>query len=633
MGLPTPQTRAAEFRESLAQRILVADGAMGTMLLAKGVSSARCLEELNLSLAALVRDVHREYARAGADILETNTFGANRKRLALFGLGGLGSGIEAKVRQINRAGVRIAREAARAARADSTYEPFVAGAVGPLGVRLAPLGSTGEEEARAIFREQIEALVTAGVDLLMLETFRDLTELGEAILAAREAAGPDLAIAAHLSIEDDGSLADGSPPQEFTRRLDSWPVDIVGLNCSSGPRAILETVEKMAAWTGKPLSVLPSAGLPVAVDSGNVYLCSPAYMANYARRFLRAGVRIVGGCCGATPEHIREIKGQALVFQPEEIHRTVEVEENASPPPLEAVPLPQKSQFAFKLASGRFVATVEILPPRGADFSREIEGARLAQRAGIDCASVPDSPRGSARLSAAVLCQLIQREAGLETLLHFCCRDRNVLSLQSDLLGANALGIRNLLCITGDPIRRGAYPDATGVFDVDSIGLTAMVRNLNQGLDLGGNPMGSQTAFAVGVGANPGAIDLDREHRRLEAKISAGAEFVVTQPIFDLDLLEVFLKRVEQYRIPVIAGIWPLTSFRNAEFMIHELRVPVPSSFMARMSVARNTEAGQAEGISIARETIQRIRSMVAGVQLSSPFGHYGMALEVAQAL
>ncbi|HEY6347363.1 MAG TPA: bifunctional homocysteine S-methyltransferase/methylenetetrahydrofolate reductase [Bryobacteraceae bacterium] len=633
MGLPTPQTRTAEFRESLAQRILVADGAMGTMLLAKGVSSARCLEELNLSLAALVRDVHREYARAGADILETNTFGANRKRLAVFGLGGIGSGIEAKVRQINRAGVRIAREAARAARGDSAYEPFVAGVVGPLGVRLAPLGSTGAEEARAIFREQIEALVAAGVDLLMLETFRDLTELGEAILAAREAAGPDLAIAAHLSIEDDGSLADGSPPQEFTRRLDSWPVDIVGLNCSSGPRAILETVEKMAAWTGKPLSVLPSAGLPVAVDSRNVYLCSPAYMANYARRFFRVGVRIVGGCCGTTPEHIREIRGQALVFQPGEIHRTVEVEENASPPSLEAVPFAEKSQFASKLASGRFVATVEILPPRGADFSREIEGARLAQRAGIDCASVPDSPLGTARLSAAVLCQLIQREAGLETLLHFCCRDRNVLSLQSDLLGANALGIRNLLCITGDPIRRGAYPDATGVFDVDSIGLTAMVRNLNQGLDLGGNPMGSQTAFAIGAGANPGAIDLDREHRRLEAKIGAGAEFVVTQPIFDLDLLELFLKRVEQYRIPVIAGIWPLTSFRNAEFMIHELRVPVPPSFMARMSVARNGEAGRAEGISIARELIQRVRTMVAGVQLSSPFGHYQMALEVAQAL
>ena len=652
MELPTPQTRAAEFRESVAQRILVADGAMGTTLLAKGVSISRCLEELNLSLPALVRDAHREYARAGAEILETNTFGANRKRLAAFGLGGLGSGLEAKVRQINRAGVRIAREAARAARGDSVNEPFVAGVVGPLGVRLQPLGSTGAEEAHAIFLEQIEALVAAGVDLLMLETFRDLTELGEAILAAREAAGPDLAIAAHLSIEDDGSLADGSPPQEFTRRLDSWPVDIVGLNCSSGPRAILETVEKMAAWTGKPLSVLPSAGLPVAVDSRNVYLCSPAYMANYARRFFRAGVRIVGGCCGTTPEHIREIKGQALVFQPEEIHRTVEVEENASPPPtapsgrgsassgrgsagvgLEAIPLAQKSQFASKLASGRFVATIEILPPRGADFSAEIEGARLAQRAGIDCASIPDSPRGTARLSAAVLCQLIQREAGLETVLHFCCRDRNVLSLQSDLLGANALGIRNLLCITGDPIRRGAYPDATGVFDVDSIGLTAMVRNLNQGLDLGGNPMGSQTAFAIGAGANPGAIDPDRERRRLEAKIGAGAEFVITQPIFDLDLLDAFLKRVEQYRIPVIAGIWPLTSFRNAEFMIHELRVPVPTSLMARMSVARDAEEGRAEGVSIARELIQRVRTMVAGVQLSSTFGHYRMALEAAQAL
>ncbi|HEY7334427.1 MAG TPA: bifunctional homocysteine S-methyltransferase/methylenetetrahydrofolate reductase [Bryobacteraceae bacterium] len=625
MGVLAPQTRAAEFREALTQRSLVADGAMGTSLYARGPFANRCLDELNLSLPALVRDVHREYARAGAEILETNTFGANRKRLESFGFAD-------KVRRINQAGVRIAREAANAA-----SRAFVAGAVGPLGVRLEPLGATTREQARAIFREQIETLMGAGVDLLMLETFRDLAELHEAILAAREAAGPDLVIAAHLSIEDDGSLADGASTEEFTRRLDEWPVDIVGLNCSSGPKAILENVEKMAAWTAKPLSVLPNAGLPVPLEGRNVYLCSPAYMANYARRFLRMGVKIVGGCCGTTPEHIKEIKDQARNLESVAMDAPAATEipapaRSSRHAELEKVPFAKKSDLAAKLAAGRFVTLVEILPPRGLDASKEIEGAKLCKQAGIDCVNVPNGPRASARLSASVLCQLIHQQAGMETLLHFCCRDRNVLSIQSDLMGAHAIGIPNLLCITGDPPRSGGYPDATAVFDVDSIGLVAMVNNLNRGLDLGGNPMGSQTALTIGVGANPAAIDIDEELRRFEAKVKAGAEFVVTQPVFNADLLEAFQKRIEQYKIPLIAGIWPLASFRNAEFMTNELRLPVPTEYMSRMSVAPAGAAARAEGTAIARELVQRVRPLAAGIQISAPGGDYGLAVEVAKA-
>jgi methionine synthase / methylenetetrahydrofolate reductase(NADPH) len=614
------QTRAAEFKETLGKRVLVADGAMGTALYAKGVFINRCYDELNLSLPALIRDVHQDYIKAGAEILETNTFGANRKRLAGFGFG-------EKVRLINQAGVRIAREAAREL-------AFVAGAVGPLGIRLEPLGPTSFEEARALFREQIEALVEAGVDLIVLETFRDMNEVREAILAAREAAGPDLAIVAQLSIEDDGSLRDGTSTEVFTCKLSELPVDVIGLNCSSGPKVMLETIEKMALYTTLPLSAMPNAGLPTTFEGRNIYLCSPEYMAQYARRFLLAGVQIVGGCCGTTAEHIKEIKAEARSLQHVQHSQSAVLEEPASrPKALEKVPVAQKSGLGAKLASGKFVAFVEILPPRGVDASKEIEGAKLCKAAGIDCINVPDGPRASARLSAQVTCQLIQQQAEIEAVMHFCCRDRNILSIQSELLGAYTVGVRNLICITGDPPRMGTYPDATAVFDVDAIGLANIVNNLNHGLDLGGNPMGSRTALLLGVGANPGALNMDEELRRFEWKVKAGAEYVVTQPVFDLDLIETFLRNTSQFGLPVIAGIWPLTSYRNAEFMVNELRVPVPEAYMERMRAAENAEAARAEGIAIAREMVERVRSLVAGVQLSAPFGRYQMAIEVAEAI
>ncbi|MGD0872085.1 MAG: bifunctional homocysteine S-methyltransferase/methylenetetrahydrofolate reductase [Bryobacteraceae bacterium] len=612
--------RAQEFREQLSRRVIVADGAMGTMLYSRGVFINRCFDELNLSQPDLVRQIHQEYAKAGAEILETNTFGANRARLSAFG-------VAEKLQAINRAGVRLAREAA----GDSA---FVAGAIGPLGVRIEPLGPTSFTEARAIFREQAEALIEAGADLLILETFGNLDELREAVLAAREAGGDSIPIVAQVTIDDFGHLPGGTDTETFTREMNSWPVDAIGLNCSVGPKATLETIELMMQHSSKPMSAMPNAGLPTRVEGRNIYLCSPEYMAQYARRLLWAGVRIIGGCCGTTPDHIKLIRSETRSLQPAQKKLAVTVEEpQAKVHALDPVPAARKSKLGARLAEGKFVSFVEILPPRGVDASLEIAGARRCAEAGIDCINVPDGPRASARMSSQVTCQLIQQQAGIEAVNHFCCRDRNILGIQSELLGAHTAGVRNLICITGDPPRMGLYPDATAVFDVDAIGLVNIVNNLNHGLDIGGNPMGSQTALLIGVGANPGALNMDEEIRRFDWKVEAGAEYVVTQPVFDLDLLEAFLKRIAHVKIPVICGIWPLTSYRNAEFMVNELRVPVPEHFMERMRGVDNAEKAREEGVNIAREMVTRVRGMVQGVQLSAPFGRYQMALDVAEAI
>ena len=613
-------TRAQEFRDQLSRRVLVADGAMGTMLYSRGVFINRCFDELCLSSPDMVRQIHQEYVKAGAEILETNTFGASRPRLAGFG-------IAEKLQDMNRAAVRLAREAANGG-------PFVAGAVGPLGVRIEPLGPTSFAEARAAFREQVDALLEAGVDLLILETFGNLDELREAVMACREAAGNDVAIVSQVTIDDFGHLPGGTDTETFTREMDRWPVDVIGLNCSVGPKATLETIERMMQYSSKPMSAMPNAGLPMRIEGRNIYLCSPEYMAQYARRLLWAGVKVIGGCCGTTPDHIKLIRSETRSLQPLQKKLAVTVEEpQVKAHALMPVPSAQKSKLGAKLAAGKFASFVEILPPRGVDASREIEGAQRCAEAGIDCINVPDGPRASARMSAQVTCQLIQQHAGIEAVLHFCCRDRNILGIQSELLGAHTAGVRNLICITGDPPRMGAYPDATAVFDVDAIGLVNIVRNLNHGLDIGGNPMGSQTALLIGVGANPGALNMEEEIRRFEWKVEAGAEYVVTQPVFDLDLLEKFLERIAHVKIPVICGIWPLTSYRNAEFMVNELRVPVPEEFMERMRRVDNAERAREEGVAIAREMVTRVHGMVQGVQLSAPFGRYQMALDVAEAL
>jgi methionine synthase / methylenetetrahydrofolate reductase(NADPH) len=611
---------AADFLTRIKQFPALCDGAMGTLLYANGVFINRCYDELNLSQPDLIRAIHHDYLQAGAEIIETNTFGANAFRLARHS-------IADKARDINRAGARLAREAAK------SFDVWVAGSVGPLGTRIEPLGKTSFEEARQAFREQIAALAEGGVDLLMLETFGYLEELHQAMLAAKDV-GAKLPLVVQVTIDEDGNCLDGSDPETFAPRLEDWGADVIGCNCSVGPVAMLDAIERVRAATSLPLSAQPNAGIPRSVEGRNIYLCSPEYMASYARKFVAAGARIVGGCCGTTPDHIRVMKSALRVGEARVKAATAQVAGSAATPMAAPVqPLEERSLLGAKLARGEFVTMVEVVPPKGTDVRKELEGSRFLKSVGVDGVNIPDSPRASARMSNQALSLLVQREAGIEAILHYTCRDRNVLCIQSDLLGAAAVGIRNLICITGDPPKMGNYPDATAVFDVDAIGLVNIVHNLNRGLDLGGNPIGAGTGFVIGVGANPGITDLDEEVRRFEYKVAAGAEYAVTQPVFDLRLLENFLRRIEHCRIPVVAGIWPLVSVRNAEFMKNELRVSVPDAILERMARAQTPEAARAEGVAIAREMLIAARNTVQGAQISAPQGRYSSAVDVLEAL
>jgi len=603
----------------IKQSPVLCDGAMGTLLYAKGIFINRSYDELNLSQPDLIRGIHHEYLQAGAEIIETNTFGANSFRLGRHSLAD-------KVRDVNRAGARLAREAAK------SFDVWVAGSVGPLGTRIEPLGKTSFQEARDAFRAQIEALREGGVDLLILETFGYLEEIHQAMLAAREVA-PSLPLVAQVTIDEDGNCLDGSDPETFAPKLAEWGADVIGCNCSVGPVAMLGAIERVRAATSLPLAAQPNAGIPRSVDGRNIYLCSPEYMASYARKFVAAGVRVVGGCCGTTPDHIRVMKSALRAGEARGKNTSAQVSGGPAPKATPAVPLEKRSALGSKLARGEFVTMVEIVPPKGIDISKEVEGARFLKSVGVDAVNIPDSPRASARMSNQALSLLIQREVGIDAILHYTCRDRNVLCIQSDLLGAAAVGIRNLICITGDPPKMGNYPDATAVFDVDAIGLVNIVRSLNHGLDLGGNPIGTGTGFVIGVGANPGLTDLDEEIRRFEYKVEAGAEYAVTQPVFDLRLLENFLRRIEHCRIPVVAGIWPLVSVRNAEFMKNELRVSVPDSILDRMARAQTPELARSEGVAIAREMLIAARQMVQGAQISAPMGRYSSAVDVLEVL
>ena len=610
---------AADLLTRLKKSPILCDGAMGTLLYAKGIFINRCYDELNLSQPDLIRGVHREYLQAGAEIIETNTFGANSFRLARHGMAD-------RVHDINLAGARLAREAAK------SFDVWVGGSVGPLGIRIEPLGKTSFEEARAAFREQIAALAEGGADLLILETFGYLEELHQAILAARDV-NPKLPVVAQVTIDEDGNCLDGSTPEIFAPRLAEWGAEVIGCNCSVGPVAMLDAIERVRAATSLPLSAQPNAGVPRSVEGRNIYLCSPEYMASYARKFVAAGVRLVGGCCGTTPEHIRVMKSALRAGEARAKVAPTQVKGEATPAAVSAVPLEKRSRIGAKLAGREFLTMVEIVPPKGTDIRKEIEGARFLKSVGVDGINIPDSPRASARMSNQALSLLIQQEVGMEAILHYTCRDRNVLCIQSDLLGAAATGIRNLICITGDPPKMGSYPDATAVFDVDAIGLVNIVHNLNRGLDIGGNPIGAGTSFVIGVGANPGVPNLDEEVRRFEYKVEAGGEYAVTQPVFDLSLLEAFLRRIEHCRIPVVAGIWPLVSVRNAEFMKNELRVSVPDSILERMARAKNPEAAREEGVHIAREMLTAVRDLVQGAQISAPLGRYASAVDVLEAL
>jgi homocysteine S-methyltransferase len=624
-------------------RIVLFDGAMGTMLYQRGVFINQCYDELSVRSPDLVRDIHRQYVKAGAEVLETNSFGANRLKLAQHGL-------DSQVQAINRAAAAIAREVAD----ESSHPVLVAGAVGPLGVRLEPYGPTSEQEARSVFREQIAALKEGGADVFILETFSDLHEIKEAIRAARDV-DATIPIVAQMTIGADHHTSYGATAEDVARTLDEWGADIVGLNCSVGPQIILECIERMATVTRRKLSAQPNAGMPRDVGGRSMYMASPEYMATYARHLIHAGAKVLGGCCGTTPEHIKAICEGIRPLNPrlsarsaesraqsagssgpesggEASSRSAHSSQRSAQSAQRSAPFAERSRFAARIAAGEFVTSVEIVPPRGVDAARMIGDVRKLKDAGVDAVNVPDGPRAQSRMGALLTSVLIEQQVGIETVTHYACRDRNLLGMLSDLLGAAAIGLRNLLIITGDPPKMGPYPDATAVFDIDSIGLTNLVRNLNCGLDPGGNAIGQPTRFVIGVGVNPAALDAPHEIRRFEWKVDAGAEFAITQPVFDARQLEKFLSAVAHVRIPVIAGIWPLVSLRNAEFLANEVPgVSVPESVIARMRKAseKSKEHATAEGIAIAREMLERVRTVVQGVQVSAPFGKVELALHV----
>ena len=609
-----------QFADIFSNRPVLADGAMGTVLYARGVFINRCYDELNLSDPNLILSIHEDYLQAGAEIIETNTFGANRFRLTRHGLA-------AKVAEINAAGVRLAKQAVDHLKEKQAGTAYVAGSIGPLGVRLEPLGKTGLDEARAAFAEQIHALSEAGADILIIETMPALNEAREALLAAEEVA-PHLPVLVMVTVDDDSNCLDGSSPAQAAALLTEWGAGAIGVNCSTGPATVLTAIEAMRTATDLPLAAMPNAGMPRAIEGRNIYLCSPEYMASFARKAIAAGAQIVGGCCGTTPNHTRAMRSamRAIDAQARVTDGGKHAEISTETPP---APLAQRSRIGSLIDQGQFVTLVEIVPPKGIDCSKEIEGARLLAQLGVHAINVPDSPRASARMSAQSLCIQITQHTGIETILHYTCRDRNVLSIQSDLLGASSIGLRNILCLTGDPPKLGNYPDATAVFDVDAIGLVNIVRRLNHGLDIGSNSIGASTNFTIGVAANPGVPDIEHELRRFAYKVEAGAEYAITQPVFDLRLLEEFLNRIDSHRIPVIAGIWPLTSLRNAEFMKNDLRVSMPEEIMLRMAQADTPDAARKEGILIAQEMLEAVRPMVQGVQVSAPFGRYTAAAEV----
>jgi methionine synthase I (cobalamin-dependent)/5,10-methylenetetrahydrofolate reductase len=606
------------FLDRLAAGTVVFDGAMGTMLYGRGVFLNRCFDELNLSSPDLVRQIHEEYLEAGAEVIETNTFGAHRFKLGPHGL-------EAQVRKINRAGARARRAAAKG-------QALVAGAIGPIGKPLAPIGNIRPDEAREAYREQAEGLLEGGVDLFLLETMPSLDQARAALEAVRSLTS-DVPAAVSLTFSEEGNTIYGDTPEDAVRELEALGVPMVGANCSQGPQAMLETLQRMASVArSAKLSAMPNAGAPALVEGRYVYLCTPEYMATWARRFLEAGATVVGGCCGTTPAHIRDLVRSVRMFQPPR------AEVRVAPPsrPKEApspVAREDKSALARKLRR-KFVVSVELDPPRGADPGALIERAQLCRESEIDTINVADGPRASARMSAQAFCVLLQEKVGIDTILHYTCRDRNLLGMQSDLLGAHALGLRNILAITGDPPRLGDYPDATAVYDVDSIGLIRIMDHLNHGCDLAGNLIGPPLAIHVGCGTDPGKPDVEKEVRRLEEKVKAGAEYVMTQPVYDPRTLERFFAMIRHLDVPILVGILPLYSHRNAEFLHNEVPgMRIPETIRERMRKAGSGEEAQLEGVAIAQEATLAAREMGQGVYVMPPFNKVDLAVRVIDVL
>lgn len=604
-----------DFLEVLKEKILLGDGGISTMLYNKGVYINRCFDEINLSNPSLVQEVHEEYMQAGAEILTTNTFGANTLRLKRYGL-------EEQVFEINQRGAELARRVA-----DRSSGVFVAGSMGPLDATIEPYGRLSQDKALESFSLQAKALDSAGVDLFVLETFSYAPEILLAIQSIRNHSQKP--IIAQITIDQEGRTPYGGDPEEIFSALHSSSAEVLGLNCSTGPQDILSVMGKVLKRTQKPIAIYPNAGLPKQVEDRQIYLSTPEYFSSYTRKFLHMGAKIVGGCCGTTPQHIQLMRSAIRSIQP--VRRNLEYHSyQKEVPKVEIVPLEERSQFSRKIQNREIVSSIEITPPRGCDPTKVLESAKILKEKGIDAINIPDGPRASSRMSAMLLSQIIEEGVGIETVMHYTCRDRNLLGIQADLLGAYAMGLRNILIITGDPPKLGDYPDSTAVFDLDSIGLTQLVRSLNKGMDVAGNPIGKPCGYFIGVGVDPGALDLDLELQRLEKKIEAGAHFAVTQPVFDPEVLFHFLDRVKSFGIPLVAGIWPLVSYRNAEFMNNEVPgVSVPDWILKKLKSAPDAPKAREIGIGIARQVFLDVKDRIQGIQVSAPFGKVEYALQV----
>ncbi|MBN8554878.1 MAG: bifunctional homocysteine S-methyltransferase/methylenetetrahydrofolate reductase [Deltaproteobacteria bacterium] len=611
--------------EALQNRIILGDGAMGTMLYAKGVYINRCYDALNLESPAMIQGIHSEYLQAGCELIETNTFGANRLRLKTHGL-------DHQVEEINRAGVEIARKAVHEFSQKSLKSAWIAGSMGPLGVNSEPFGPLKHVEAISIFEEQARALENAGVDLFILETFTHLSQLEAAVTAVRSVSSKP--IIGMMTITEEGTSLLQESAETMVNALNKMPIDIIGLNCSNGPSAILDTLEIFRPLTQKPIATFPNAGVPKQVGGRYIYLSTPEYFGSFAKKFATLGVNLIGGCCGTTPTHMRRTR-DAILSTGHSGKTTTKVFESTKPAPqIEEVPLAKKSKLSSKLGAKKFVVSVEIDPPKGTAFAKALEAAKICKDAGVDCINIADGPRASARMSPMSMAVILERDIGIETIIHYCCRDRNLLGMQSDLLGANALGLRNVLIITGDPPKLGDYPEAASVFDVDAIGLTKIVRKLNLGMDLAGNAIGKPTAFHQGVGCNPGTLNFEEEMNRLQQKVDAGAEYILTQPVYDHKTFEKFLKRFKTFakQPPLLIGICPLASLKNAEFLHNEVPgMQIPEEILKRMSKPESPDLQREEGIKIAREALKEFRKEVQGTYIMPPFNRADIALSVVQ--
>jgi len=614
---PAEATARRDFLSRVGEGVVIADGAMGTMLYSRGVFINRCFDELNLSSPALVEGVHRDYVEAGAELIETNTFGAHRFKLAPHGL-------ERQVVRINAEGARLARTAAG-------DKAFVAGSIGPLGKPLKPLGQILIEEAQEAYEEQVQGLVEGGVDLFLIETMPSLDQAKAALAAVRKLSS--LPVLVSLTFNEEGTTFYGDRPEDVVRELEELGVAAVGANCSQGPQPMLETIRRMTAVARSArISAMPNAGSPALIDGRYVYLCTPEYMASYARRFIAAGAALVGGCCGTTPEHIRNLVRSVRMRQPE--REQLEVRAPARPKEAPApIPRDEKSPLARKLAQ-KFVVSVEIDPPKGADPGAVLEKAQYCKEREVDVINVADGPRASARMSAQALCLLLEQQVGIDTILHYTCRDRNLLGIQSDLLGAHALGLRNILAITGDPPKLGDYPDATAVYDVDSIGLIKIMDHLNHGCDLVGKVIGPPLGIHVGCGADPSKPDRDKELRRLEEKVRSGAEYVMTQPVYDPRTLESFIAAARPFGAPILVGILPLYSYRNAEFLHNEVPgMTIPEEIRERMRKPGSGDEQRETGVRIAQEALLAARELAQGVYVMPPFNKVELAVRVIEVL